>query len=82
MDEVFSKAGPRLDQLKACTPSYYNFEGNLPANAVQNELYGLVPLAYFQMLADWRADGLMRGLELGYPSKAEDRSDVLAEQET
>jgi cyclohexanone monooxygenase len=64
VDEVIANAGPRLEQLKACTPSYYNFEGQLPANAAQNELYGPGPIPYFRLLEEWRAGGQLEGLAL------------------
>ena len=69
VQEVIANAGPRLSQLRACTPSYYNFEGKLPANAAQNELYGAGPLSYFQMLKAWRDRGDLEGEQLGYPEK-------------
>ena len=65
--EVIANAGPRLAQLEACTPSYYNFEGKLPDNAAQNELFGLGPLPYFRLLESWREAGALEGEMLTYP---------------
>ena len=50
--------------LADCTPGYYNNEGNPAARSQQNTAYGAGPVAFFKVLEDWRADGLMKGLEL------------------
>jgi cyclohexanone monooxygenase len=62
VDEVVAHSGPRLQQLKSCTPSYYNHEGKLPADIAQNELYGLGPVSYFNLLAEWREQAELKGL--------------------
>jgi cyclohexanone monooxygenase len=64
VDEVVAHSGPRLEQLRSCTPSYYNHEGKLPADIAQNELYGLGPLPYFNLLAEWRDKGDFAGLQV------------------
>jgi cyclohexanone monooxygenase len=58
--------------LSECTPSYFNFEGDLGRRNVRNSQYGGGPIAFYGLLADWRAQGTMPGLELTYRA-AEDR---------
>jgi cyclohexanone monooxygenase len=50
--------------LESCTPGYYNNEGKLSDRAAQNGFYGAGSPAFFQLLAEWRAEGSLRGLEL------------------
>jgi cyclohexanone monooxygenase len=50
--------------LEECTPGYYNNEGNVRAMSVRNGSYGAGPVAFSKLLADWRADGGLKGLEL------------------
>jgi cyclohexanone monooxygenase len=47
-----------------CTPGYYNNEGQPAAGGFLGSSYGKGPIAFFQLLADWRADGSFAGLEL------------------
>jgi cation diffusion facilitator CzcD-associated flavoprotein CzcO len=47
-----------------CTPGYYNNEGRPAAGGFLGSSYGKGPIAFFQLLADWRADGSFAGLEL------------------
>lgn len=47
-----------------CTPSYFNAEGDLARLNARNSPYGGSPTAFFGMLAEWRADGGLPGLEL------------------
>jgi cyclohexanone monooxygenase len=47
-----------------CTPGYYNNEGQPAAGGFLGSSYGKGPMAFFQLLADWRADGSFAGLEL------------------
>ncbi|MGK2915456.1 MAG: flavin-containing monooxygenase [Porticoccaceae bacterium] len=47
-----------------CTPGYYNNEGKgLEGNGFLTGQYGRGPIEFFQILADWRAEGKLRGLE-------------------
>src|ERR1700761_5978503 len=50
--------------LEECTPGYYNNEGNVQAMSVRNGSYGAGPVAFSKVLADWRAEGGLAGLEL------------------
>jgi cyclohexanone monooxygenase len=47
-----------------CTPGYYNNEGQPAAGGFLGSSYGKGPMAFFQLLADWRVDGSFAGLEL------------------
>ena len=48
-----------------CTPGYYNSEGK-PGNrnGFFSEMYGAGPVRFFEVLEEWRANGLLEGLEL------------------
>jgi cyclohexanone monooxygenase len=46
-----------------CTPGYYNNEGR-PGEGFLVSSYGRGPMAFFKILADWRARGDFAGLEL------------------
>jgi hypothetical protein len=47
-----------------CTPGYYNNEGRPAAGGFLGSSYGRGPIAFFELLAEWRADGRFQGLEL------------------
>ncbi len=47
-----------------CTPGYYNNEGKPGDRSAQDGPYGGGSLAFFSMLASWRAKGELEGLEL------------------
>jgi cation diffusion facilitator CzcD-associated flavoprotein CzcO len=48
-----------------CTPGYYNSEGAAGNhNGFFSDMFGGGPIEFFQLLADWRADGRMTGIEL------------------
>jgi cyclohexanone monooxygenase len=48
-----------------CTPGYYNSEGT-PGNpkGFFSDMYGAGPIRFFELLAEWRADGRLEGLNL------------------
>ena len=50
--------------LADCTPGYYNNEGKPSERSLQNANYGAGSPAFFELLEEWRAEGLMSGLEL------------------
>jgi cyclohexanone monooxygenase len=50
--------------LEACTPGYYNNEGDVRAMSARNGSYGAGPVAFVKVLQDWRAEGSLKGLEL------------------
>ena len=47
-----------------CTPGYYNNEGQPAAGGFLGSSYGNGPMAFFQLLADWRNAGTFAGLEV------------------
>ena len=47
-----------------CTPGYYNNEGRPGQGGFLGTSYGNGPIAFFQLLADWRETGTFDGLEL------------------
>jgi cyclohexanone monooxygenase len=61
---ILQMAGLGRQFLEECTPGYYNNEGNLSTIAAQNGFFGGGSIAFFQLLADWRAEGSLQGLEL------------------
>src|SRR5581483_8797705 len=62
--EIIAGRGPRRAFLEACTPSYYNQEGKeTPATAL-NDIYGPGAHVFFKILADWRAEDKLDGLEV------------------
>ena len=60
---LVSAPNAMTDYLKGCTPGYYNAEGGTENNA--GFLQGHYPeggLKFYEMLAQWRADGKFEGL--------------------
>lgn len=64
VQQVIDKARVSLPFLESCTPGYYNNEGQPEKRAAQNSTYGGGSIEYFQILADWRAEGTLPGLQL------------------
>ena len=64
VDTIVSLAQFNLDFFESCTPGYYNNEGKPGERSVRNGFYGAGPVAFFKVLADWRANGDLAGLEL------------------
>jgi len=60
--EVLRAAPAREAFLNACTPGYYNYEGDVKAMNARNSPYGGGPMTYIRFLEDWRATGEMPGL--------------------
>jgi cyclohexanone monooxygenase len=60
--ERLAKTGERF--FAECTPGYYNNEGkpNRKTSFIGNS-YGAGPVAFFELLKDWRDAGDLRGLE-------------------
>lgn len=54
--------------LEACTPGYYNNEGNFDktASTLLGEAYAPGANAFNALLADWRSKGDLEGLEIGF----------------
>ena len=47
-----------------CTPGYYNNEGQPGVGGFLGSSYGSGPMAFFELLADWRNAGTFDGLEI------------------
>ena len=55
--------------LESCTPGFYNNEGQRSAASDRNLPFGAGPVAFVNILADWREAGTFDGLELdGVPA--------------
>jgi cation diffusion facilitator CzcD-associated flavoprotein CzcO len=49
---------------ESCTPGYYNNEGQPGTGGLIGNSYGKGAMAFFQLLADWRAAGDLAGLQV------------------
>ena len=58
-----------VDFLESCTPGYYNNEGKPSERGVRNGFYGAGSVAFFKVIADWRDEGTLPGLELTRPER-------------
>jgi cyclohexanone monooxygenase len=65
VDTVVSAAILRQKFFEECTPGYYNNEGKPSERAARNGPYGRGPIEFVRILEEWRADGALKGLELG-----------------
>ncbi len=63
VETIIGLARNAQDFLEECTPGYYNNEGRPAELSGRNGSYGGGSIAFFQLLADWRAEGAMAGLE-------------------
>jgi cyclohexanone monooxygenase len=63
VDEIVEKARQTESFQAACTPGYYNNEGHLTRRQ-QDQAYGEGPVAFFDLLADWRAQDRLDGLDI------------------
>jgi cyclohexanone monooxygenase len=65
VDEIRSLARLGLRFYSECTPGYYNSEGAAGnRQGFFSEMYGLGPIRFFEVLAEWRAKGDLEGLAL------------------
>jgi cation diffusion facilitator CzcD-associated flavoprotein CzcO len=62
--EIDVAAVSMVEALRECTPSYFNHEGNVSRLNARNSAYGGGALAFYRIIADWRAEGSLAGLEL------------------
>jgi hypothetical protein len=65
VDTVIRLAASKIGSNDACTPGYYNNEGTASEAARQNSFYFGEPTEFVTILERWRAEGAMKGLELG-----------------
>lgn len=64
VDKVMSFAAVRRRFQQDCTPGYLNNEGYLDDLAIRNGFFGGGLRMYHKLLADWREDGSLAGLDL------------------
>ena len=65
VDEVRRLARLGLRFYTECTPGYYNSEGAAGnRQGFFSEMYGAGPIRFFEVLAEWRANGRLEGLDL------------------
>ena len=64
VDTIVVLSQVNLDFFESCTPGYYNNEGKPGERSARNGFYGAGPVAFFKVLADWRSQGDLAGLEL------------------
>jgi cation diffusion facilitator CzcD-associated flavoprotein CzcO len=70
--EIDAAAISMVEALRECTPSYFNHEGDVSRLNARNSPYGGGALAFYRIIADWRAEGSLTGLSL--TKAATDRS--------
>jgi cation diffusion facilitator CzcD-associated flavoprotein CzcO len=64
LDELRSAARNVRSFQEQCTPGYYNNEGRPGNESFIGSSYGHGPIAFFQLLEEWRTSGDFAGLEL------------------
>ena len=64
VETILAQSEIRRKFLENCTPGYYNNEGRASSVADRNASYGAGPVAFIQLLRDWREAGTFDGLEL------------------
>jgi cyclohexanone monooxygenase len=69
VDKVMAFAGMRRRFQKDCTPGYFNNEGDLSDLAIRNFFYMGGAIPYTTLLAEWRADESMPGLDISHDRK-------------
>ena len=68
-DTIVGMSGDRIAFLENCTPGFYNNEGGPLDFAAKSMPYGKGPLAFIEILKNWRERGGFEGLELdGQPA--------------
>lgn len=71
VETIVAHGEPRRQFLETCTPGYYNNEGRVSAGLVRALPYGAGPVAFIELLKQWRETGAFDGLELnGQPRLA------------
>jgi cyclohexanone monooxygenase len=61
---IRSLAGNSREFLSACTPGYYNNEGDTSAGGLLDQVYTPGINQFNAMLAEWREKGDLEGLQL------------------
>ena len=73
-DTIVGQSAGRIAFLESCTPGYYNNEGGSLKLAARSMPYGGGPLAFIQILEDWRWEGGFNGLEFDRISTAKENT--------
>ena len=60
---IIEKARVSKEFQEQCTPGYYNLEGAVN-QLQQNNTYGGGPIEFFDLMEEWRSEGILKGLEL------------------
>lgn len=64
VETIVALGEPRRRFLETCTPGYYNNEGRVSAGLVRALPFGAGPVAFIELLRQWREAGAFDGLEL------------------
>jgi cyclohexanone monooxygenase len=64
VQEVLSLAAARRPFAESCTPGYLNFEGKRRKSQELNDFYYGAPMAFLNMLRDWRKEGQLRDMKI------------------
>ena len=64
VDTVIARSAASAERAKACTPGYYNREGQANAKTRQGSFFFGSPTEYADILEAWRAQGSLDGLEV------------------
>ncbi|MBX9639005.1 MAG: NAD(P)/FAD-dependent oxidoreductase [Mycobacteriaceae bacterium] len=64
VETVVQRSAATAERAKTCTPGYYNREGKADAKTRQGSFFFGGPTEYADLLAAWRADGGLAGLEV------------------
>lgn len=64
VEEIMSLSRFNEDFQEACTPGYYNNEGQPNPKSIQNGAYGKGSNPFFKKIREWREEGNLPGLEI------------------
>jgi cation diffusion facilitator CzcD-associated flavoprotein CzcO len=64
VDTVMQRSTASVDRARACTPGYYNREGQYDDRTRQGSFFYGGPTEYARTLSDWRNAGTFAGLEV------------------
>jgi len=62
VEEILRRGSRSIESSKACTPGYYNNEGQPSTKTAQGSFFFGRPTEYAEILEGWREDGSLRGL--------------------
>jgi hypothetical protein len=64
VDIVVDRSAGTADRAHTCTPGYYNREGQADATTRQGSFFYGTPTEYADILAAWREDGTLDGVDI------------------